>query len=116
MAFKTAYANPDGCAMDERGRLWVAHWGAGLVACYETAAGAAGEVAAEVHVPRASRVSSCAFGGPGLRDLLITTAFEGLKEGITAEERAALGEEHAGDLFLVRDVGVAGLPPNDYQG
>jgi len=48
--------------------------------------------------------------------MLITTAFEGLKEDMSEEERAALGEDFAGDLFLVRDVGVAGLPPCDYLG
>ncbi len=113
MAFKTAYPNPDGCAMDASGRLWVAHWGASRVACYDVATGA---VAVEVHVPKASRVSSCAFGGPGLRDLLITTAFEGLSPTITDAERQEIGEDFAGDLFLVRDVGVAGLPPCDFQG
>ena len=116
MAFKTAYENPDGCTMDAMGRLWIAHWGGSCVACYETAAGVAGTVVAEVRIPKATRVSSCAFGGPGLRDMLITTAFEGLKEDMSEEERAALGEDFAGDLFLVRDVGVAGLPPCDYLG
>ena len=116
MAFATAYPGPDGCAVDAEGRLWVAHWGASRVVCYATHGAAPGAVAVEVHVPKATRVSSCAFGGPGLRDLLITTAFEGLSPDITAEERAALGEDYAGDLFVVRDVGVAGLPPCDYRG
>ena len=102
--------------MDSAGRLWVAHWGAGRVACYEAEGQAAGRVLVEVHVPKASRVSSCAFGGPGLTDLLITTAFEGLGEDLSEEQRTALGEDFAGDLFLVKNVGVAGLPPCDYQG
>ena len=96
--------------MDAAGRLWVAHWGAGLVACYTVATGA---VEVVVRVPNATRVSSCAFGGPGLEDLLITTAWEGMTED--GGERAAAGEGNAGNVFLVRGVGK-GMGPVDYQG
>ena len=96
--------------MDAEGRLWVAHWGAGLVAAYRVASGA---VEVVVRVPRASRVSSCAFGGAALEDLLITTAWEGLPADAAAREAA--GEGNAGNVFLVRGVG-RGLPPVDDRG
>ena len=98
--------------MDAAGRLWVAHWGAGLVACYNVGSGA---VEAIVRVPQASRVSSCAFGGPALEDLLITTACEGLPHWQDAAAREAAGEANAGNVFLVRGAGK-GLPPVDYRG
>jgi sugar lactone lactonase YvrE len=55
-------------------------------------------------------VTSCGFGGTGLRDLYVTTACAGLGE-------AELDEDpRAGALLRVRDVGVAGLPVNRYAG
>jgi D-xylonolactonase len=110
VAFPTKFENPDGCTMDAEGRLWVAHWGASLVAAYNVGTGA---VEVVVRVPSASRVSSCAFGGPALADLLITTAWEGMVDDAAA--RAAAGEGNAGNVFLVRGAGK-GLPPCDYRG
>ena len=56
-----------------------------------------------------SQVSSCAFGGPDLRDLYITTAARGL-------DAAALEREpHAGGLFRARP-GVQGRPAYEFRG
>ncbi|MFE2728911.1 SMP-30/gluconolactonase/LRE family protein [Kitasatospora sp. NPDC059327] len=49
---------PDGMAVDDRGRLWVALWGAGRVHCYDPR----GRLCAVVPVPT-PHVSSVAFGG-----------------------------------------------------
>ncbi|GLW03132.1 SMP-30/gluconolactonase/LRE family protein [Streptomyces lavendulae] len=89
---------PDGLAIDTEGRVWVAVWGAGQVRAYTPD----GALHAVVTVP-ASQVSSCAFAGPDLDLLVITTAAEGL----TAEQLAA--ESHAGRIFICRP-GATGLP------
>ena len=60
---------PDGLAVDADGDVWVAVWGGGVVRRYT----AAGELAGELRLP-AARVTSCAFGGPCLDQLYITTA------------------------------------------
>lgn len=89
---------PDGLAVDTEGRVWVAVWGAGQVRAYTPD----GALHAVVTVA-ASQVSSCAFVGPELDLLIITTAAEGL----TAAQLAA--EPHAGRLFICRP-GATGLP------
>jgi sugar lactone lactonase YvrE len=60
---------PDGSAVDADGCLWNARWGAGCVARFTPD----GRVAELVRIP-ADFVTSCAFGGPGLQTLFITTA------------------------------------------
>lgn len=111
---RTAFAippgsgHPDGCALDAEGHLWVAHWGGGRVVAYRPWDG--GSIVAEVRVPWATNVSSVAFGGPSMRDLYITTAWEGLQP----EERAA--QPLAGDSFLVHDVGFQGVPAGEFAG
>ncbi|WP_327301756.1 SMP-30/gluconolactonase/LRE family protein [Streptomyces goshikiensis] len=89
---------PDGLAVDTEGRVWVAVWGAGQVRAYTPG----GALHAVVTVP-ASQVSSCAFAGPDLDLLMITTAADGL----TAERLAA--QPHAGRIFVCRP-GATGLP------
>jgi sugar lactone lactonase YvrE len=65
--------NPDGAVFDADGRLWLAQWGAGRVAVH----GPDGALLQAVPVP-AAHVSCPAFGGPGLGDLFVTTARQGL--------------------------------------
>lgn len=92
---------PDGMSMDVDGNLWIAHWGAGYVACHRPD----GEVIARVMVP-ASKASSCCFGGPDMRTLFITTAAEGIPE-----EQEPL----AGSVFCAR-LPVAGAIVGRYAG
>jgi sugar lactone lactonase YvrE len=92
---------PDGMTLDAEGGLWVALWGGGRVLHLLPD----GTVAGAIEVP-VSQTSSCCFGGPDLRDLYITTAWQGLPE----ERR----ETHAGSLFRCRP-GVAGRPPSAYR-
>jgi sugar lactone lactonase YvrE len=95
---------PDGLAVDVDGCVWLAIWGAGVVHRYTPD----GELDGVVHVP-VRRVASCAFGGPGLADLYVTTASRGLS---TAELAA---EPYAGGIFAARPV-VGGLEPQGFAG
>lgn len=97
-------AVPDGLNVDAEGCVWVAlHGGWGL-----NRYSPAGELVAEVRLPVA-RITSCCFGGAGLRDLYVTTR----REGLSGAERAA--QPLAGAL-LILDVGVAGLPTHSFAG
>lgn len=90
---------PDGMAIDAEGHLWVALWGGRKVLRVDPATGAVGF---EVLVP-VDRVTSCAFGGPDLDTLYITTA----RVGASAEELRA--QPFAGSLFAAR-VPFRGMP------
>jgi sugar lactone lactonase YvrE len=61
---------PDGMTVDRDGRLYVAMWSGGAVLCFNAGSG---ELFARVDLP-CKLVTSCAFGGPSLDRLLITTA------------------------------------------
>lgn len=84
-----AMGAPDGMAIDAEGKLWIAHYGGGCVRRWDPEQGV---VLQEIDVP-ASRVTACAFGGPDLKTLYVTTATEGMSE----EERRR--EPQAGSLF-----------------
>ncbi|WP_454020969.1 SMP-30/gluconolactonase/LRE family protein [Azospirillum sp. Marseille-Q6669] len=85
---------PDGMTCDAEGHLWVAHWSGGRVSRFRPD----GTLDRVVRLP-VSNVTSCAFGGPGLDRLFITTA----------AQDAPAGEPLAGGLFACTP-GVAGLP------
>lgn len=85
---------PDGLAVDRDGRVWIALWGTGQVRAFDPA----GDHVATVNVGP-SQVTSCAFAGPDLDILVITTA---------ALDQAA-DEPDAGKIFTAVP-GVAGLP------
>lgn len=97
--FRTeASAAPDGAAMDSAGTYWSALWGGRRV----VGVSPDGEVVGEVLVP-VEQVSACAFGGPDLRTLFITSAGEG--------DGSAL----AGALFEAR-MAVPGMPIPPFGG
>ena len=62
---------PDGLTVDAGGDLWVAIWGGGRVHRYSPA----GELRQVLAVP-AVETTSCAFAGPDLHRLYVTTATE----------------------------------------
>lgn len=95
---------PDGLTVDTEGFLWVAVWGGWCIRRY-AASGALDRV---VQLP-VSQVSSLCFGGPGHRDLFITSAFDGL----SPEERAQ--QPLAGAVFRHRP-GISGLPVRRFVG
>jgi sugar lactone lactonase YvrE len=76
---------PDGLTLDVDGGVWVALWGGGAV----------------------THPTSCAFGGPDLRDLFVTSA----SVALGPEERAR--QPGAGGVFRVRP-GVRGRLPNTF--
>jgi len=93
--------HPDGLTVDAQGGVWVALFNDGVVWRY-TPGGVLDEV---VEVP-ARKVTACAFGGPDLDQLFITTSREGLDPG---------DDLLAGSLFRAA-VGVAGLPVREFAG
>ena len=95
---------PDGMTVDRDGHLWVAHWGGFRVSRFRPD----GTLDHAIPVP-APHVSSCAFGGPGLTTLYVTTARSGLSD-------AAL-QQHSlsGGLFEIRDAG-RGQPASYFAG
>lgn len=88
---------PDGLAVDSEGALWIAHWDGYRLSRWS----ADGELLAWVELPVA-RVTSCAFYGERLEQLLITTARVGL------DESARQAQPLAGRSFRL-DPGVTGL-------
>lgn len=88
-------AAADGLTVDSAGYVWIAFWDGWKVARYDPA----GECVLEIPMP-VQRPTSCAFGGPDLNELYVTSAGVGL-------ERAA--QPQTGDLFrIVTDVqGIA---------
>lgn len=89
---------PDGMTVDAEGYVWVALIRGGTVRRYSPS----GEVDMEISVPVAF-VTSCAFGGPRLDELYITTS----RHRLTPEQSAA--QPAAGGLFVCRP-GPAGRP------
>lgn len=94
---------PDGMAVDADGYLWVALCFGWAVHRYAPD----GSLDQIVELP-VSLVTSCAFGGPDLTDLYITSGRLGLSDEALREQ------PQAGALFRYRP-GVAGLPPAQYQ-
>ena len=68
--------SPDGMTVDSTGKLWIALWGGSGVACFDPQTG---QLLGKIEVP-ALNVTSCEFGGPDLKTLIISTAREGLSE------------------------------------
>jgi sugar lactone lactonase YvrE len=95
--------SPDGMTVDAEGNLWVAFWDGGAVRCFSPA----GELLEEVSLP-VRRPTSCAFAGPDLRQLVVTTA----RNGLTLSE---LREQPLAGSVLVLEPGVAGLPASAAQ-
>lgn len=94
-------ASPDGLAVDAEGRIWVAFCHGACVACYDPASG---QCDRRIDLP-CLETTACAFGGPDLADLYVTT-------GIHKTET----EDLAGRLLVIRDLGVRGLPAHAFAG
>jgi sugar lactone lactonase YvrE len=95
---------PDGSSVDADGFVWNAAFDAGCLIRYAPD----GRLDRTVALP-VSRPTACAFGGPGLATLYVTTA----RFRLPPEKLAA--EPLAGAL-LALDAGARGLPEPMYQG
>ena len=96
---------PDGMTSDTEGMLWVAMWGGAKLTRWNPATGG---LLAEIPFP-ALNVSACAFGGPGLTDLYVTSA----RKGMDADQLAKY--PLSGGLFRIR-TDIQGLPTFEYGG
>ncbi|BBH17465.1 calcium-binding protein [Nocardioides baekrokdamisoli] len=93
---------PDGLAVDADGAVWIAMWGGGAVIRVSPT----GEVLRRVAMP-VLQTSSCAFVGPDLSELCVTSASEGLE----------IGEDSLdGSVFVVAGLGVRGTPVATFAG
>jgi sugar lactone lactonase YvrE len=104
VTIERAHGVPDGMTADHRGNLWVACFGGAAVRCYSPAGVLLGEVLFPV-----TQVTSCAFGGPGLADLYVTSAAYRLSADQLKKE------PHAGATFVCRP-GAVGLPASSFAG
>lgn len=89
---------PDGLTVDADGCVWVAIWGGGVLRRFAPD----GRPDAVLQLPVA-KPTSCAFGGPGMSDLYVTTA----RVDLTEEELK--DQPLAGRLLRLRP-GPVGLP------
>ncbi len=94
---------PDGMAVDADGYLWNARWDGGGVARFAPD----GRLERFIPLP-VSRPTSCAFGGPDLGTLYVTSARTGLDEETLARQPLA------GGVFAL-DAGVKGLPARRWR-
>jgi sugar lactone lactonase YvrE len=92
-----APASPDGSAVDAQGYLWNAQWGGWRIVRYAPD----GRIERTIQMP-VQQPTSCAFGGPDLTTLYVTSAWDGL----AFDARAA--QPLAGGLFAI-ETGVKGL-------
>ena len=94
---------PDGLTIDAEGDLWVAIYGGGRVHRYSPD----GRLCEALVLP-AAQSTSCAFAGPQVNQLYITTATEGWSE----EQRR---DDPAAGLVYRFDTDVLGRPATPYR-
>jgi len=94
-------ASPDGMTIDDTGNLWIAFCHGACVACFDPRTG---EEIRKIDLP-CLETTACAFGGPGLTNLYVTT-------GVHKTEV----EEYAGRLFRICGLGVKGIPSHAFAG
>lgn len=96
---------PDGMTIDAEGMVWIAHFGGSRVTRWNPTNGV---FLSHISVP-ATQVTACAFGGPDLDRLYITTA------RIDLNADALLKQPDAGGLFVVSP-GVKGVKAFEFAG
>lgn len=99
--FDESCGTPDGICTDEEGHLWVCHWGGSRIT--RIAPDASEERVVPMHT---AQVTKCAFGGPDLTTLYVTTAAIGRDPHI---------DPMAGQLYAMES-GIRGLRSNIFEG
>ena len=95
---------PDGMTVDRDGCLWIAFWDGWCVRRFAPE----GALLETVRMP-VQRPTSCAFGGPGLDLLFVTSASIGL------EEKELAVQPSAGGLFMLK-TGSSGIAERPFAG
>ena len=96
---------PDGMTSDSQGQLWVALWGGAKLTRWNPDSG---QLLETIPFP-ALNVSSCAFGGPDMTDLYVTSARKEMDAGQLAKYPLS------GGLFRLR-TNIQGLPTFAFGG
>jgi sugar lactone lactonase YvrE len=99
VSIEPGVGGPDGMTIDAEGGLWVALWGGSAIRRYVDGA------LDRVVVLPVMKPTSCAFGGPDLDELYVTSAWE---EHTAADRR---GDTLAGAVLRLRPR-VRGVPPS----
>lgn len=94
-------ASPDGMCIDDEDHLWVAFCHGACVVCYDPVSG---NELRRIELP-CLETTACAFGGPDLTDLYVTTGIH-----------KSVSEEHAGRLFVIKGLGVKGRAAHAFRG
>lgn len=94
-------ASPDGMTIDSDGNLWVAFCHGACVVCFDPSSG---NELQRVNFP-CLETTACAFGGPDLSELYVTTGVH-----------KTVKEEHAGRLFVVRGLNARGVMSQAFCG
>ncbi len=100
--FEDTFGWPDGMTTDMAGNLWIAMWGGARVTQWNPR----GVLMEQFGVP-ALNVTSCAFGGPNMNELFITTARLGMDTA--AMKKYPL----AGGVFRM-ETNVTGMPTYEF--
>ncbi|HEX6071662.1 MAG TPA: SMP-30/gluconolactonase/LRE family protein [Sphingomicrobium sp.] len=104
LQFGEGDGHPDGMTVDSEACLWIAFWDGWCVRRFSPD----GEMLRTIEVP-VEQPSSCAFGGPDLDRLYVTSATKGL------DEAALRMQPNAGGLFMLKP-GVRGLAEVPFAG
>ena len=94
-------ASPDGMTIDSDGNVWIAFCHGACVVAYDPRTG---KELRQIDLP-CLETTACAFGGPELADLYVTT---GIHKTVV--------EEDAGRLFKISGLGVKGVPAFAFAG
>ncbi len=100
-AAKGFASSPDGMTIDADGNLWVAFCHGGCVVCFHPQTS---KILHRIDLP-CIETTACAFGGPNLDRLFVTTGIH-----------KSMEEPGAGKVFVIDGLGVKGVPTFAYQG
>lgn len=96
--FSESDGMPDGLCVDADGCIWVALWGGSAVVRLDDR----GSLLGSIPIP-ARQPSSCAFGGPDLSTLFVTSAASGITQSAELSD---------GAVFAITGTGARGQPVN----